>query len=499
MTKKQTIARRVLPGLLGCTTLALSAGIALAEPTGTITASSPYPTQSLNPTGSTSADLGTALASKALFDTLLIRKGDQFIPSLATEWSANEDGTAYTFKLRDDVTFHDGSPLTAKDVAASIKLSSETPGPLAALWKPVSAEVVDDFTVTLNLERPMGALLSNLSTLEILPADLMGNEDYWNAPIGSGPFKYNAFNPGQELRLDAYEDYWDGVPKAAHLVLRVIPEISSRLAALETGEIDATWNVPDDLLPELEGNSDLSIEMVPSLSSYVLWFNPSEGPLSDVRVRQAMWHAVDVEKLVSVLHPSSGKVAKAAITPEVFGYAPQTPYDYDPEKAKALLAEAGYPDGIDTSVQFSKPEFRAFVDALISEWDKVGIRVKSDEKEHAVWLDDLLKLNWNMNFMAQGASTGDADFLLGRLYTCAAERIGYCSEDLDALLTKAGASSDPEERLELYDQAQQHIYENAVGIYPMDLQISYVWRDRLDGFVPDPNFVPDFKNVSVKD
>ena len=104
-----------------------------------------------------------------------------------------------------------------------------------------------------------------------------------------------------------------------------------------------------------------------------------------------------------------------------------------------------------------------------------------------------------MNFMAQGASTGDADFLLGRLYTCAAERIGYCSEDLDALLTKAGASSDPEERLELYDQAQKHIYENAVGIYPMDLQISYVWRDRLDGFVPDPNFVPDFKNVSVKD
>ena len=279
MTKKQTIARRVLPGLLGCTALALSAGIALAEPTGTITASSPYPTQSLNPTGSTSADLGTALASKALFDTLLIRKGDQFIPSLATEWSANEDGTAYTFKLRDDVTFHDGSPLTAKDVAASIKLSSETPGPLAALWKPVSAEVVDDFTVTLNLERPMGALLSNLSTLEILPADLMGNEDYWNAPIGSGPFKYNAFNPGQELRLDAYEDYWDGAPKAAHLVLRVIPEISSRLAALETGEIDATWNVPDDLLPELEGNADLSIEMVPSLSSYVLWFNPSEGPL----------------------------------------------------------------------------------------------------------------------------------------------------------------------------------------------------------------------------
>ena len=499
MKMTNTIIRAFVPGLLGCTALAFSGSLALAEPTGTITAASPYPTQSLNPTGSTSADLGTALASKALFDTLLIRKGDQFIPSLATDWSADAAGTAYTFNLRGDVTFHDGSPLTARDVAESIKLASETPGPLAALWKPVSAEVVDDDTVVLNLERPMGALLSNLSTLEILPAGLIGNEDYWSAPVGSGPFVFNAFNPGQELRLDANSDYWNGAPEAAHLVLRVIPEISSRLAALETGEIDATWSVPDDLLPELESNPDLTIEMVPSLSSYVLWFNPSEGPLSDVRVRQAMWHAVDVEKLVSVLNPSSGKVAKAAITPEVFGYAPQTPYDYDPEKAKALLAEAGYPDGIETSVQFSKPEFRAFVDALISEWDKVGIRVKSDEKEHAVWLDDLLKLNWNMNFMAQGASTGDADYLLGRLYTCAAKRIGYCNADLDELLTKAGQSSDPKERIALYDQAQKLIFDEAVGIYPMDQQIPYVWRNRLEGFQPDPNFVPDFQNVSVKD
>lgn len=150
-------------------------------------------------------------------------------------------------------------------------------------------------------------------------------------------------------------------------------------------------------------------------------------------------------------------------------------------------------------MQFSRPEFAAFVDAMISEWDKVGIEVEENQKEHAVWLKDLLSLNWQMNFMSQAATTGDADFLLGRLYTCAAERIGYCNPELDEILAAAASESDPAKRVASYDAAQKIIYGDAVGIYPMDIKIPYVWGDRVTGFEPDPNFIPSFATVSVED
>lgn len=278
---------RFLPTMLACAAFALGAGTAMAEPSGTLTASSSYDVISLNPTGSTGADLGTALTSKALFDTLLTRAGDTFSPSLATSWSVSDDGKSYTFQLRDDAAFHDGSPVTAADVVASVQTFAETPGPLAALWKPVTAEANGDHEVVLHLDVPKGSLLSNLTALEIMPAAAAGNEDFWNSPVGSGPFVFESFSPGQELRLTANADYWGGAPNIANLVFRVIPEISSRVAAIETGEIDVTWNIPDDLLPSLRNNADLTVETVTSLSSYVLWFNPSDGPLADTRVRQA--------------------------------------------------------------------------------------------------------------------------------------------------------------------------------------------------------------------
>lgn len=490
------MSKTQLARAISVTALLLAATMALGQ--GVLRVAVPFPITSLDTQGSLGLDIGTTTAGKHIFDTLVRRQGNDFVPSVAASWS-NPDPTTWVFQLRDDVYFHDGSQLTAADVKASMDRYVELNGPAAALFSPITVTTTGDFEVVMTTDEPMGTVLVNLTRMFIGPSEHIDSPEYGTAPVGSGPYRVESFTVDDRVVLVANENYWNGRPTLDRIELLRIPEVSSRLTALETGEVDLTWLVPADQLPRLKNNSELVVEPVPSYASYVIWFNSSREPFTDARVRRALWHAVDFATIIENLYESVGVAASAPVTPEVFGYVPQEAYEYDPNLARQLLAEAGYPDGFSTSIQWRNEEYSDLTYAIISDLAAVGVTVEPQQKEHAIWLADLVGLNFDMNNMTQSAATGDADILLGRLYLCEAKRTGYCSEELDRLLLAARAELDQERRLELYDQASQIIWGEALGMFPIDVLENYVYRAHVKGFQPDPSGAPDFTSVTLAD
>jgi len=471
-------------------------------PAGELTAVFPRSLVALDPHGAQGVEETTAVVSSHLHGALVTRDpiSGELLPQLALSWEATDDLT-WTFQLRDGVTFHDGSPFTSADVKASLERVIALEGPLAPLWAPVTeVETPDPLTVVIRTETPLGTVPVSASLLFIAPAAALATDSFPNQPFGLGPFSFVSWQPDSELQLEANPSFWAGAPGLQSLIFRDIPETSGRVTAIETGEIDFTYGLPADQLPVLQENDDLRIDTVSSYAYYFIWFNSSHEPFTDPLVRRAMAHALDVDTMVNDLLQGVAVRAEAPIPSTIFGFAPQTPYAYDPELARSLLTEAGFPDGFETTFQWnpgSGPQDRELALTMISYWAEIGVTVQNLEKERALWLEDLLALNWDLNFQTNTVRTGDADFTLRRLYVAAANRNGYSNPELDTLLNDAAAASDPATREGLYAQACQIIWDEAVGIFPFELLENYVSRTRVEGFVPTPSAIPAFDTVTV--
>lgn len=489
------------PALAGTSMATIGQAQDARTPTGELNVSLPASIVALDALGAQGAEESTRVAAAHIFDTLVIRdeESGDYLPSLATGWE-NPDPTTWVFTLRDDATFHDGAQVVAADVVASLNYLLEAQGPLAPLWAALDTiEAPDDATVQIKTTTPLGTILANVALLSVAPADKVNQDGFFNLPIGSGPFRVTAYEPDQELVLEANTDYWGDLPGVQTLRIRDIPEISARVTALTTGEIDFTYQLPPDQLASLADNPDLVMSSKPSYRYYFIWLNAQTEAFSDVRVRQAMIHALDIPTIAEALMQESAELMDAPIPSTIFGYAPQEPYAYDPERAQQLLAEAGYENGFETDMIWapgSSPQDREIAQAMFSYWDAVGITVVDRQAERAQWLDDLLALNWEMDFQTNGVITGDADFVLRRLYHRDANRTGYANPELDQVLEDAAATVDQEERKELYAQACQILWDEAVGIYPFTLVQSFITRSHVHGFEPTASY-PIFTNVTV--
>ena len=473
-----------------------ASGSAAAAAPSEIVVAGPVAVLDLDPLGAQAMEDATLIAAAHVYDTLVTLEDGELLPRLATSWD-NPDPTTWVFTLRDDVTFHDGTPLTAQDVAASIDRVIAEEGPLAPLWSTVElAEATSDTELKVTTTEPFGGMLVNLSLLPVTPA----SQTEFTEAIGSGPFKVESFTSGEELVLVANEDYWDGAPDLSRIEFRNIPEASSRVTALINGEIDFTWGLSPDQFPEVEGVDGITFTTAPSYQHYYAWFNPQHEPFDDVRVRQAVAHAIDWDTIMDSLFPGIATRATAPIPESVFGYAANEPYEYDPELARELLAEAGLADGFSTTMQFSTSccaQIQEIAQAMASDLSKVGIDVELLGKETGKWVEDLLALDWDINLANNVTVTGDANFTTGRLYTCAANRTGYCNDDLDALIADAQSSVDDAERSRLWGEAGALIWDEAVGLYPFDIQQNYAYSDQLQGFEPPVSGNPVFRDVSL--
>lgn len=486
------------------TTLALGAcgggGSGSGGTNGHLAVGVPVKILSVDPQGTQIGERTTQMVVQHVFDPLVGRGKDGPTPMLAESWE-NPDPNTWVFKLRQGVKFQDGSELTSADVKASLDRLFQAKTPLSPLWATVaSVEATDPGTVTIKTSAPTGALLTNLSLAFVAKKGQLTSPDLQTKPIGTGPFKLTEFRSGERTVLTANPDYWGGKPKLGELELREIPEVAGRLTALQSGEIDLTYDLPPDQLSQVKKYDDVTVQAVPSYNFYFIWFNNGRKPFDNPKVRQALWHSVNFKKIQQELYGESATVAEGPVPKAAFGSTKLPPYEYDPEKAKALLAEAGYPNGFKTSIQWSTEccaNIRATTQTLISEWKKIGVEVTPAEKERGQWLDDLLALNWDMNIQDNALITGDAEYALGRLYICSAKRLGYCSAEYDAAINKAKQTLDRDERAKALAAAQKILWRDAPAIFPLDLAANAAWRSRVKGFTPAPNNIPDFRSVSV--
>jgi len=434
-------------------------------------------------------------------ETLTVMKDGQPAPKLATSWE-NPDEKTWVFHLREGVKFSDGTPFTAKDVKGSVERLISLKGSLAPLLSSITAvDATDDHTVTFHTAEPLGTLPSTLSLVFIGQGDKVGDDAYWQKPIGTGPFKIDSFSPDDKVVLSRNDGYWGPKAKVETLQILDMPEIAARITALNNNEVDVLAAIPPDQVAEVSGMDGIKYGTGPSYNYYFIWFNHNNKPFDNLKVRQAMLHAIDIKGTVEDLFGDLGTVAQAPITQAVFGATQLEPYSYDPELAKRLLAEAGYPNGFSTSMQWpleGGPNIRALAQAFISDWAKVGIKVQPLEKERATWLKDFGAMKWDLNLQTNTTGTGDADFTLNRLYTCAAKRLGYCNKELDTIMAKARASLDQNERKALYAQAAKILWDDAVAIFPVDLKNNYAIRDNVKGFEMPVNGRPDFSQVSIE-
>lgn len=443
---------------------------------------------------------GVQVAIQQVLETLVTFDGSEAKPLLAESWEYVTP-TELTFKLRSDVTFSDGTLFTANDVKASLDRLIELERALAPLFAAVTEiRVDDDHTFTIVTDSPVGTLVGSLSLLFIGQADKMDDDTYWLAPIGTGPFKIDEYVADDHVTMSRNDDYWGEVALLDTLRMSNIPETAARITAVQTGEVNAVSSIPPDQASNVDGVDGVEFIQTDSFTYYFIWFNHNNKPLDDVRVRQAMWHAVDVDSIIPDLYGDGATVAGAPVAAAVFGATDLPQPKYDPELAKELLADAGYPDGLDISIQWPAaggPNIKALAQAFISDWAAVGITVDALEKERANWLDDFRSMNWDLNLQTNATPTGDADFTLNRLYTCDADRLGYCNPELDTLLKQAGESLDQDERTDLYAEATQIMWDDAVAIFPADIKANIAYGSNVQGLELPASNRPNFVTVSL--
>ena len=319
--------------------------------------------------------------------------GNQRTPSLAESWSESEDGLTYEFKLRQGVTFHNGDPLTTEDVKFSF---DRYRGQSATLFreKVKAVEIVDPLRVRFHLKEPWPDFMTFYSSMSasvgwVVPKkyiERVGDDGFKKHPIGAGPYKFVSQKEGVELTLEAYEGYWRKVPHVKTLVMRSIPEDSTRLAMLKTGEADIAYAMMGPMAEEVKRDAKLTLAYSEGQGIFFIYFNEQSNPKSpwhDLRVRQALNFAIDRQAL-SDQQTLGASPPTANIVPRAFEFAlPIEAYPYNPEKAKQLLKEAGYPNGFDAGEITSGPPYHSLAEGVVNYLQAVGIRIKMRPMERA--------------------------------------------------------------------------------------------------------------------
>lgn len=419
-----------------------------------------------------------------IFDSLLFLSRDLKIePGLAESYEQKDD-TTWIFKLRQGVTFHNGEEFNADAVKFSLErvLNEKQKSPQRGNISAISAvNVLDPYTVEIKTKEPYNLLPHRLFYLSIVPPKYVqevGDQEFAQKPVGTGPYKFAEWVKGDKIVLEANENYFKGAPKIKKVSFRVIPEVATQIAELQSGGVDIIRMVPPDMLAQLEGNPQLAVTSTPLLRVYYMAFDTKKKPFDDARVRQAMNYAVDIDTIVKKVLADKAVRTPAGVNPNHFGFDESIkPYPYDPEKAKSLLKEAGYENGFETEIHYFTPGIgQQITDAVISDLSKVGIKAKAKfypesssfvEKQRAGDLPFRLG-HWG------SYSVYDADAILQPMFDSKGVYGKYFNTpQLDALINEARSSVDQDKRKALYSQAQQLIYKEAPWIFlfsPMDNQ-----------------------------
>jgi len=482
--------------------------------------------ETLDPAFASGVQTGAMVAK--LYDGLMRYDYDStdVVPNLAESIEVNDDATVFTFHLHRNVTFHDGEPFTAHDVKYSFErlLNPATASPLTWVLEDTGIvgideyvsgaadgisgiEVLDDYTVRITLAAPYAMFLHHLAmpAAHIVPehvaSQLEQGEDLSGNPVGTGPFILDNRLADSHLSLRANFDYFAGRPNIDGVLYRVITDPLIAWEEFNAGNLDAS-GIPSALFLDVVNDPAYAnvIRSTEDLAVFYFALNQRVAPLDDVRVRRAIAMAIDRQAIIDGPYNGTDTLANAPIPPGLAGYDPSIePIPYDPEGAKALLAEAGFPNGFEMEIWSTRAETTVAVTELIQFFlSEVGIRANINQVDFGVLIENAIAGRAPAFYLSWFADYADAYNFLHPLYVAqGAQRYGYSNPRVAELLEQAKTFADLDDRVPLYQEAQRLIVEDVPVVY-IRYPVAYsVVREGVEGLLTHPIFNAD-KFMQVK-
>jgi len=437
------------------------------------------------------------------------------IPWLAESWET-EDSQTWTFHLRQGVTFHDGTPFNAEAVKWNMdrwrfpdneyrfgRTFEYYDSEFGVDFAIEEVNVIDEYTVEMKLAQPSAVVLAKLAMGFVFgmnsPTAVMEQGDVYGTPagtsVGTGPFKFVEWVPDDRIVLERNEEWWGEGPYLSRLIFRSIPDNSARFAELQAGTIHQANTVAQTDLPAAAADPNIVVNILPSTSTGYIAFQQCIEPFDKLEVRQAIAHAVNWGALIEPFYGEYGQLAGSFQPPAILGHNPDVqPYEYNPEKAKELLAAAGLPDGFETEFWYIPvvrgyfPDSKAIAEAIAADLAKVGIKVELMTEDWGAYLEHRNEGKFPMWMLGWGSDNGDPDNYLGwhfghpvgepRVEDC------YNNDRVAQLLIDGRVVADPAEREKIYQEAEQLIHDDVARVSVVWASTPWVLRSNVRNYTP---------------
>ncbi|MCF6509147.1 ABC transporter substrate-binding protein [Blastococcus sp. MG754426] len=440
-----------------------------------------------------------------VYDTLVVPNAQDLTmePSLATDWEVSEDGLTWTFNLREDVTFHDGSEFDAADVVYSYNRIIDEELSNAYRFATVeSVEAVDPQTVEITVSQPtpnLPALIGAFKGMAILPEGAADEYDLTTEAVGTGPFTLES-SDASSTELAAYEDYWGGAPSIGGVEFRYITEPAAALTALQNGEVQWTDNIPPQQIESLGGDDSVELATTPSVDYWYMSMNYDREPFGNPQVRQAIATAVDRAAVTEAARFGAAQPNQTAIPEDSFFYFDYAPFEPSAEEAQSLIEQSGVQTPITMGLMVTDefPETVTAAQVIASQLEPIGVDVDVQTVDFATWLDrqaqgdfDAFMLGWLGNidpfdfYHAQHITDGSSNFQ------------GYSNPQVDELLAQASTETDQDARKELYDQAATLIVDDVSYLYLYNPDVVQAWAPGLSGYEIRADKAINFEGVEL--
>jgi len=470
------------------------------------------------------------------------------VPSLAEKWETSADGKTWTFMLRKGAKFHDGTPFNAAAVVKNWDYWSNTKNPLHDIQVKAGqtfeyyeaqfggfdgdsiitkVEAKDEATVVFTLKDPQGPFMNNLAMFIFVfwsPTALeKAGKDSCKTPVGTGPFKFVEWKADQYVKLEKFADYWDkaNVAKVDEVIIRNIKDNSARLNALKAGEVHGVEGMEPDTVKALKTDAKFQIILRPPNNTGYLAFNYNVKEFQNVKVRQAFAQAINKKAIVDAFYGGLGLVAKEFIPPSLWGYNDKlADYEYSADKAKALLAEAGFKDGLKeitwadgkkTPLELwympvSRPYYpnpKDIAEAMAADLAKAGVKTELKTVDWAVYLDNRKNGKLPLYMLGWTGDNGDPDNFICYFFCMDAKdtpiaREGFVADkEVSDLLKKAAATVKQADRAPMYQQAEQLVHDKVLRLFIANNQPPLAFSAKVKGYIPNPTGTEFFNTVDV--
>ena len=432
-----------------------------------------------------------------IYDTLFKKDNEtgEIIPHLVEDYESIDDYT-WEFKLIEDIKFHDGTDLNAEAVKYTFDelVDPERAAPRASLLEPVSeVEVIDEYTFRIHTTEPYGPLLSALSHVNssIVSPEADKEQDINNEPVGSGPFKLDKWTNGSEVVLVKNEDYFLGEPALEKVTMHIIPEFSSSIDMLETGQIDFIYAIPSEHFDRVEDLDGVTLQAETGTPVRSIGFNMTKEPFNNLEFRQAVAHAIDRDEY-SLLIGKTGTISSSIIGSEVFGYDESMEdfgYEYDLEKSKALVEEYEFDKEEVKLLIPSQGQYPIMGDYIYSKMDEAGFNVSIERVEWGTYLELTAEANYDMTLLGWSNLTADgSELFYPTLHSDnigASNRAQFNNSDFDKLVEDSRVTIDEDERREILKEANELAINEAVWIALHHESNTIAYHDNVENLSVD--------------